>query len=330
MSVPLITVSRVFKEFPSKASFSLQPKSRLVAVDNVSFHINQGETLGLVGESGCGKTTLAKLICCLEKPSSGEIRWREQSLTKLKPAPLRYLRKHFQPVFQDPFSSLNPRFTVFDTLSEALRLFSFSADVESVKQLLARVGLGEELIYRYPHQLSGGQRQRLGIARALSVQPELLIADEPLSSLDVSVQAQILNLFLDLQQNLGLTMLFISHDLRVVSHLADNIVVMYLGRVMESAETSHFFQNPRHPYSWALLEALPKLEPGRNRNRYRLPGEPATPINPQPGCRFYSRCPFHQPSCRVYENELLPVSPSQQVACLRWKELGFTEGQPVT
>jgi peptide/nickel transport system ATP-binding protein len=321
MTAPLLRVAHLSKEFPVKNAFSWKTGSKLVAVDNVSFELLPGKTLGLVGESGCGKSTLAKLICCLEKPTKGDIFLHQEPLSALTREALRSLRKYFQPVFQDPFGSLNPRFTVFQTLSEPLHLFSRPADGPAVQSLLEKVGLGKELLFRYPHQLSGGQRQRLGIARALSIQPELLVADEPLSSLDVSIQAQVLDLLLDLQKDLNLTMLFISHDLRVVSHLSDQIMVMYLGRVMETAGARELFARPRHPYTQALLEALPKLQPGRNRRRSRLPGELPSPIDPGPGCRFYSRCPFCQPDCLNYENELLTVSEAQQVACRRWQEL---------
>jgi ABC-type oligopeptide transport system ATPase subunit len=238
MTRPLLELKNISKEFQINAPFFWGPTARLVAVDNVSFTLNAGNTLGLVGESGCGKSTLARLICCLEKPSRGEIMLHQHPLSSLTGEPLRHLRRFFQPIFQDPFGSLNPRFTVFQTLAEPLQLFSRQADAAAIGRLLEQVGLGKELLQRYPHQLSGGQRQRLGIARALSVQPELLIADEPLSSLDVSIQAQVLNLFLDLQRDLNLTILFISHDLRVVSHLSDQILVMYLGRIMEAVHQS--------------------------------------------------------------------------------------------
>lgn len=325
MNEPLLTLNGVSKEFAIHSKiFSRKPQSKLVALDEVSFSIAPGQTLGLVGESGCGKSTLAKIICRLEKPSGGEIHFQGRSLTALHREPLRHLRKHFQPIFQDPFGSLNPRFTVFDTLAEPLHLFGKTADPSAVISLLKKVGLGEELLVRYPHQLSGGQRQRLGIARALSVEPELLIADEPLSSLDVSVQAQVLDLFLELQKELNLALLFISHDLRVVGHLSDQIMVMYLGRIMEIADTREILQSPRHPYTQALFEALPKLTPGRNRRRSILQGDPPSPIDPKPGCRFFNRCPYRQPPCKEYDNGLLEVSARQKVACIRWDALSLT------
>jgi oligopeptide transport system ATP-binding protein len=321
MIQPVLKLINLSKEFALSHSFSALRSGKLLAVDKVSLEIQPGQTLGLVGESGCGKSTLAKLICRLESPTSGEIYFKGAPLHALAGEDLRKLRHGFQPIFQDPFGSLNPRFTVFETLAEPLRLFGFPSGPNEVSTLLSTVGMGPELLFRYPHQLSGGQRQRLGIARALAVQPELLIADEPLSSLDVSIQAQVLNLFLDLKDKLNLTVLFISHDLRVVSHISDTIVIMYLGRVMETGPARELFQEPRHPYTQALFKALPKMAPGRNRQRAFLQGELPTPINPKPGCRFHSRCPNAAPICLQYENELEAVSATHSVACCRWKQL---------
>jgi oligopeptide/dipeptide ABC transporter ATP-binding protein len=311
-------LKQVRKEFTLSHSFSSQ-KGRLLAVDNVSLELLPKQTLGLVGESGCGKTTLAKILCGLEKPTSGEILFKEHPLHLLPDESIRKLRQGFQPIFQDPFGSLNPRFTVLETLTEPLIIFGLPSSTSTVLNLLATVGLGEELLNRYPHQLSGGQRQRLGIARALAVQPELLIADEPLSSLDVSIQAQVLNLLLDLKEKLNLSILFISHDLRVVSHISDFIAIMYLGRIMESGPTRTLFQNPRHPYTQALFKALPKLAPGRNRTRAFLQGELPSPINPNPGCRFFSRCRYAQAICQRYENTPETVTSTHVVACCRWQ-----------
>jgi len=322
MTSPLLQVKELGRDYPVRGDRWFGPRKKLVAVDRISFDLQPGEILGLVGESGCGKSTLARLICRLEEPSRGSMQFAGQSFEALRGESLRRLRPRFQPVFQDPLGSLNPRFTLVETVSELLRLHSRATDREAILHLLQRVGLGLELLHRYPHQLSGGQRQRLGLARALAVQPDLLIADEPLSSLDVSIQAQIMNLVLDLQQELGLSMIFISHDLRVVGHVSDRILIMYLGRVMELASTRGLFAQPRHPYTHALFNALPKLEPGRGRKRAILSGELPTPVDPAPGCRFYTRCPYHQRDCLVYENELLPVAEGHWSACRRWQEIG--------
>lgn len=321
MSEILVTASGLGRDYPTKKTVFFSPPARLVAVDRVDLELRQGETLGLVGESGCGKTTLGRLLCCLEKPSRGEIWFSGQALGKLKPRQLRGLRRRFQPVFQDPLGSLNPRLTALATVAEPLRLLGRQGRPEEVGEALARVGLGPEVLDRYPHQLSGGQRQRLGLARALAMNPDLLVADEPVSSLDVSIQAQILNLFLTLQQELSLTMLFISHDLRVVSHLADRVAVMYLGRIMEAASAEALFSQPRHPYTWALLQALPQLKPGRGRRRAVLSGDLPSPVEPAPGCRFYNRCAYRQESCLAYDNELLSAGQDHAVACRRFQEI---------
>jgi oligopeptide/dipeptide ABC transporter ATP-binding protein len=321
MTTPLLQLLGVGRDYPVKSDRIFGAKKTLVAVDRMSLAIMPGEILGLAGESGCGKSTLARLICRLEEPSRGEIRFSGQRLDGLSGEPLRRLRPRFQPVFQDPLGSLNPRFTAGRTLAEALRLGAGAPPPDALQAALRRVGLGREILDRYPHQLSGGQRQRLGLARALILGPQLLVADEPLSSLDVSIQAQVINLLLQLQQELQLAMLFISHDLRVVGHLSDRVLIMYLGRMMEQAPTRQLFARPLHPYTQALFQALPRLEPGRGRKRSRLSGEPATPVNPEPGCRFYSRCPFRQDACRTYENEPLTVAPGHLVACRRAEEL---------
>ncbi|MBN1595254.1 ATP-binding cassette domain-containing protein [candidate division FCPU426 bacterium] len=277
--------------------------------------ILKGQTFGLVGESGCGKSTLGKIMCRLEDPSCGEVYFQGEPVHSLRGNALRKKRHFFQPVFQDPFGSLNPRLHVFETLAEPLRLAGRASAIKDVLQLMELVGLGEELLFRYAHQLSGGQRQRLGIARALSVSPQLIVADEPVSSLDVSIQAQILNLFMDLQHRLGLTLVFISHDLRVINQVSDHVAVMYMGRIMESAPVSSLFSGPKHPYTWALLEALPRLKPGRGRKRAILTGELPSPINPAPGCRFYNRCAYRDEACRSYENELFTAAENHTVAC---------------
>jgi peptide/nickel transport system ATP-binding protein len=316
----LISLDHVGKDYPvHQPAFSSSHK-KIVAVDEVSLSLAKGQTLGLVGESGSGKSTLARLICRLEDSSRGRIFFNDVELHLLKGEPLRKFRRHFQPVFQDHHGSLNPRMTVREILREPLELHGKPFQDEQIIRLLERTGLGHEILGRFAHQLSGGQRQRLGLARALAVEPDLLVADEPLSSLDVSIQAQILNLFLDFQEQLHLTLIFISHDLRVVGHLADCVAVMYAGRIMETALTRDLFNHPRHPYTWALLEALPKLQPGRGRVRSILKGDLPSTIDPAPGCRFHSRCRFRQDACLAYPNELLAVNESHHVACRRWNE----------
>ncbi len=317
----MLELKNLGKDYTIKRNSVFQPKNRLVAVDHINIRLKKNSTLGLVGESGCGKSTLGRLICRLEEPSRGEIYLDGQAIHNLKGTSLRRIRRKFQPVFQDPYGSLNPRLTVYRTLEEPLRLHDKPNNKNEINNLLEMVGLGNEVMGRYPHQLSGGQRQRLGLARALAVGPELIIADEPVSSLDVSIQAQILNLFLDLQERLHLSMIFISHDLRVVGQLADEVAVMYLGRIMELAPANEIFSNAKHPYTQALLEALPKLKPGRGRLRSILKGELPSPVNPAPGCRFYSRCKYAGKECLDYENELFSIDVKHIVACCKWHQL---------
>jgi oligopeptide/dipeptide ABC transporter ATP-binding protein len=314
-------VNGLGKDYPVKAKSMFARPSVLRAVDSIHLQIQSGEILGLAGESGCGKSTLARMICCLEEPSHGQIEFQGQRMETLHGERLRKMRHEFQPVFQDPLGSLNPRFTVRQTLIEPLQLSGNTGAPEDLQKVLFRVGLGPELLERYPHQLSGGQRQRVGLARSLAMVPDLLVADEPLSSLDVSVQGQIINLILQLQKELRLAILFISHDLRVVGQLADRIAIMYLGRIMEQGPAELILSRPRHPYTQALFQALPKMKPGRGRKRALLSGELPTPINPKPGCRFYSRCMHKRPECLSYENELLLVEKEHTVACCRWQEI---------
>jgi len=319
---PLLKAAGVGKDYQVKDLRFSHEKQTLVAVDHVSLELPAGKIVGLVGESGSGKSTFARLLCRLEDPTRGEIHFDGKALHRMNGDALRRMRHRFQPVFQDHHASLNPRLTARETLEEPLRLHGRPCREEDVLRQLEQTGLGREILGRYPHQLSGGQRQRLGLARALAVKPDLLIADEPLSSLDVSVQAQVLNLLMDLQEQHQLALLFISHDLRVVGHLADWVAVMYCGRIMEWAPADRIYREPRHPYTWALLAALPKLKPGRGRTRAILAGDIPSPINPEPGCRFYSRCGFRTEACRRFENELLPAKETaHRVACLRWSEI---------
>ncbi len=288
------------------------------AVDGVDFSIRRGETLGLVGESGCGKSTVGRLIARLVEPTRGRVRFEGEDLTALSGEALRRRRADFQMVFQDPFGSLNPRRRVLDAVREPLDIHGRGSRAERrdrALDLLEKVGLGAHHADRYPHEFSGGQRQRIGIARALALAPKLLICDEAVSALDVSIQAQIVNLLRRLQQELGLTYLFIAHDLSVVRHVSDRIVVMYLGRIVETADRVALFANPRHPYTQALLSAIPQPKPERRRSRVVLQGDIPSPLDPPAGCRFHTRCPLAFERCRREEPTLAPAAPGHLAAC---------------
>jgi oligopeptide transport system ATP-binding protein len=295
---------------------------RIHAVDGVSFDILEGETLGLVGESGCGKSTTGRALLHLVKPTAGEVRFQGRDLARLTPAELRRERRHMQMIFQDPFASLNPRLTVGRALEEPLEIHGLLSPAERrdrARELLALVGLDARAAFLYPHEFSGGQRQRIGIARALATRPRFLVADEPISALDVSIQAQVVNLLCDLKASLGLTYLFIAHDLAMVRHISDRVAVMYLGQVVELASRDALFARPLHPYTRALLAAIPRADPElARRPRALLEGEAPSPLAPPPGCRFHTRCPFATDLCRSQEPELrdlgAPGSP-HQVAC---------------
>jgi oligopeptide transport system ATP-binding protein len=291
------------------------------AVDGVSFTIRRGETLGLVGESGCGKTTTGRCILQLERPTSGSVRFEGQELTTLGPGALRSVRRRIQVIFQDPYSSLNPRMTVNQIVGEPLLVHKLVRDAAArtarVQELLGQVGLLPQHGRRYPHELSGGQRQRVGIARALSLEPSLIICDEPVSALDVSIQAQIINLLEDLQQQLGLTYLFVAHDLSVVRHISDRVAVMYLGRIVEIADRQTLYAAPRHPYTKALLSAVPIPDPEVEalREHVVLGGEVPSPLRPPAGCAFHPRCPIAVEECRLTRPELRALGPVQEAAC---------------
>lgn len=293
----------------------------LHAVDDVSFQIERGKTLGIVGESGCGKSTIGRTILRLLEPTSGSVIFDGVDLTTLSKEELRIMRQKMQIIFQDPFSSLDPRMTVSQTIAEPLKLHGIIKDKKAreqrVLELMDTVGLAERLYDTYPHELDGGRRQRIGIARALAMKPKFIVCDEPVSALDVSIQAQILNLMEDIQDQEGLTYIFITHDLSVVNHFADDIAVMYMGRMVEKAPAEELFENPLHPYTQALLSAIPVPDIHTEMNRIVLKGEVTSPIEPKPICRFAARCPYASEKCLNSEPELIEVSPDHWLACMR-------------
>lgn len=318
MSNDLLAVQDLVKHFPVRKGVFSRVIGHVRAVDGVSFSIPHGKTLSLVGESGSGKTTAARSLLRLIEPTSGSVLFDGMDITRYSGKELRTLRKRMQIIFQDPYGSLNPRMTVYSVLAEALRNHHVGQRAErrdKVFELLAMVGLPPEAADRYPHEFSGGQRQRIGIARALSVSPDLIVADEPVSALDVSIQAQILNLLEDLQTRLRLTYLFIGHDLSVVRHISDTVAVMYLGKIVEIGPCGEIFAKPVHPYTIALLAAVPVPDPDRRRTRILLPGDIPNPINPPSGCAFHPRCPDAQPSCSRCATPLLEITPGHGVAC---------------
>ena len=319
---PLLEVRNLVKYFRVGGGLFGGPAGNVRAVDGVSFEIRRGETLGLVGESGCGKTTVGRCLLQLERPTSGEVLFEGRDLTTLDEEELRPIRRRMQVIFQDPYSSLNPRMTVGQILAEPLMVHGIVPDRERraarVRELLSHVGLLAQHAHRYPHQLSGGQRQRVGIARALAVEPALIICDEPVSALDVSIQAQIINLLEDLQTGFGLTFLFVAHDLSVVRHISDRVAVMYLGRIVEITDRKSLYDEPRHPYTKALLSAVPIPDPALEAQRERvvLGGEVPSPLNPPPGCAFHPRCPIAIDRCREAIPELREIGPDHRAACI--------------
>jgi len=325
----ILQVRDLQKLFPIRKGFWRRTVGHVRAVDGVSFDIHAGETLGLVGESGCGKTTTARCILRAIEPTRGQILFRTQSSTtvdmlQMRPAELRALRREMQMIFQDPFTSLNPRMTLLDIVGEPLLVHGMKnrrEREERVAELLRLVGLRPEYMRRFPHAFSGGERQRIGIARALALHPRLVIADEPVSALDVSVQAQILNLLLDLQAELGLTYLFVAHDLSVVKHISNRVAVMYVGRMAELATTEQLFTTPQHPYTAALLSAVPEPDPRQRSQRVVLQGEVANPADPPSGCYFHPRCPYAVEVCRTQTPAWDEVAPGHFVSCHRAKEL---------
>ena len=318
----LVKVEHLKKYFPITRGIVFQKEIGAVrAVDDISFEIHRGETLGLVGESGCGKSTTGRTIIQLYRPTSGKVYYQDRDLSTLKGRDLRHLRRNMQIIFQDPYASLDPRMTVGNIIAEPLEIHGIGKSKkerrERVKELLRLVGLNPYFINRYPHEFSGGQRQRIGVARALALEPEFIVCDEPISALDVSIQAQVVNLLEELQDSLGLTYLFIAHDLSMVRHISDRTAVMYLGKIVELAEREELYNNPLHPYTQALLSAVPIPDPVAERNRQRviLEGDVPSPANPPPGCNFHPRCPIAVEICRQEEPEWREVIPDHWVAC---------------
>ncbi len=318
----LLEVRNLKKYFPVRRGVLRRVVAHVKAVDGVSFFIREGETLGLVGESGCGKTTAGRTILRLLDPTEGDILFHTNGeavdIAKVSNRAMKPLRRQMQIIFQDPYSSLNPRMTIGDIIGEPLVVHRVGTSAERearVKELLEAVGLNPQYVKRYPHEFSGGQRQRIGIARALALGPKLIICDEPVSALDVSIQAQVLNLLEDLQKEFGLTYLFIAHDLSVVRHISDRVAVMYLGKIVEMAETEELFRNPRHPYTEALLSAVPVPDPDYQRERIILKGDVPSPVNPPSGCYFHPRCPYVQPICKEQEPPFIDIGGEHFASC---------------
>jgi oligopeptide/dipeptide ABC transporter ATP-binding protein len=314
----LLQVSDLRKHYPVRKGVFGRLAGKVHAVDGISFSIAERETLGLVGESGCGKSTAGKTILRLVDPTSGSVEWRGQRIDGLDRAAMRPFRRELQAVFQDPYSSLNPRLRAADIVAEPLRNYESLGAREArdrVAWLFEKVGLRPDQMIKYPHEFSGGQRQRLGIARALAVRPSLIVCDEPVSALDVSVQAQVINLLEDLQAELGVSYLFVAHDLAVVEHISHRVAVMYLGKIVELTDKRSLFRDPQHPYTEALLSAVPVPDPRAAKKRIILPGDVPSPITPPPGCRFHTRCPYAEARCRVEEPAMKEVRPGHFVAC---------------
>ena len=320
MTAPLLKVENLVKHFPIKGGLLGRAAERVHAVDGVSFELQPGETLGVVGESGCGKSTTGRCILRLVEPTSGEVWFEGKNVTQASKAELRALARDMQIIFQDPYASLNPRMTVSAIVGEALtihKLTKTSSEYhDRIAQLLETVGLSADHMRRFPHEFSGGQRQRIGIARALAVSPKLVVCDEAVSALDVSIQAQVINLLEDLQDQFGLTYIFIAHDLSVVEHISDRVAVMYLGRIVEIAPAQALYTNPLHPYTEALLSAVPIPDPRVKRQRIQLQGDVPSPIHPPSGCHFHTRCPIAQkPLCNTEKPELKQSADGHWVAC---------------
>lgn len=314
----MLTVKGLKKYFPIRGGIFSKIVGHVQAVDGVSFRISKGEIMGLVGESGCGKTTVGRLILGLYEPTAGEVRFEGANISKLSRQEMSNARRHIQIIFQDPFGSLNPRMTIGDIIGEPLHIHNIAKGKEKeerVVNLLETVGMSPRYMRRYPHEFSGGQRQRIGIARALALNPKLIVCDEPVSALDVSIQAQVINLLEDLQAKFGFTYLFIAHDLSVIKHISDRVAVMYLGKIVELADTEKLYNNPLHPYTEALLSAVPIPDPTLNRKRIVLEGDVPSPIDPPSGCHFRTRCKYVKPICSEEEPPLNEVVNGHYTAC---------------
>jgi len=314
----LLEVTDLKKHFPVKRGLFSRVQGYVRAVDGISFNIGREETLGLVGESGCGKTTTGRTILRLLEPTAGDVRFEGHSVFAFNKTELRQMRRNMQIVFQDPFGSLNPRMTVGSIVGEPLAVHRVAARrerKERVKELLQKVGLAADAVNRYPHEFSGGQRQRIGIARAIALNPKFVVCDEPVSALDVSIQAQIINLLEELQEDFGLSYLFIAHDLGVVQHVSDRVAVMYLGQIVELGDAEVIYEDPKHPYTVALLSAIPVADPKTKRKRIVLPGDVPSPVNPPGGCRFHTRCKYAKDDCKTEEPKLTDRGGGHFVAC---------------
>ena len=315
---PLLDIVNLKKHFPVKKGFLSRGVSKVYAVDGISFHINQGETLGLVGESGCGKSTVGRTVLRLLDPTEGSIKLNGRDITHLNKADMRPVRREMQIIFQDPYSSLNPRMSAGDIVEELLIVHGIGTAPERkqrVAELFERVGLRKAQMNSFPHEFSGGQRQRIGIARALALNPQVIIGDEPVSALDVSIQAQVINLLMDLQAELNLSYLFIAHDLAVVEHISHRIAVMYLGKIVEYTDKKTLFTNPQHPYTEALLSAVPIPDPTIKRKKTILQGDVPSPIQPPSGCHFHTRCPYAEAQCKIDVPVLKAYGPGHMVSC---------------
>lgn len=318
--VVVVEVKNLVKHFPVRSGFLQRVRSWVRAVDNVSFFIRKGETLGLVGESGCGKSTLGRTILRLVEPTSGQVLFEGADMARIRADALKKARRHMQIIFQDPFSSLDPRMPIGESISEGLAIHGIGSDEERserVEKMMVKVGLYPDHARRYPHEFSGGQLQRIGIARALVLEPKFMVCDEPVSALDVSIQSQVLNLLRRLQAEFGLTYLFIAHNLSVVKHISDRIAVMYLGKIVELTSREDLFENPLHPYTLALMSAIPVADPTAARERIILRGDPPSPLNPPSGCRFHPRCPLAISLCSQIEPEFREIYAGHWVACHR-------------
>ena len=312
-----LEVKDLKKYFPSKKKILASNTPSVRAVDGISFIIKKGETLGLVGESGCGKSTAARTLLRLETPTSGSVHFKDKNLASLSEAELRNQRKEMQMIFQDPFSSINPRRKIGEVLREPFAIHGLKENVsEAITKLLDQVGLSSDYVNRYSHEMSGGQLQRVGIARAIALNPSLVVADEPVSALDVSIQAQIINLMMDFREKMGIAFLFISHDMSIVEYFCDRVAVMYLGKIVEIASREEIYKRPEHPYTEALLNAAPGLNSAKNKNKLKVRGDIPDPSNPPKGCSFNTRCPLKEKQCEEIEPTLKEIAPGHHVACL--------------